>query len=35
MDNVWIVCEEANRAKGTMIMQEFVELCRKVVQQFE
>jgi len=31
MDNLQIVCPEANRAKGMMTDQEFLELCKEVV----
>jgi len=31
IENIWIVHEDANRAKGTMTAEEFVALCREVV----
>ena len=31
LDNLQIVCPEANRAKGMMTDQEFIELCKEVV----
>jgi hypothetical protein len=31
MENIWIVHADANRAKGTMTVEEFVALCKEVV----
>lgn len=31
LDNCQLVCREANQAKGDLTMEEFIELCRKVV----
>ena len=31
IENIWIVHEDVNRAKGTMTAEEFVALCREVV----
>jgi hypothetical protein len=31
MDNLQIVCPEANRAKGMMTDQEFLDLCKEVI----
>jgi len=32
MENVQLVCKEANRMKGALTMADFIELCRLVIE---
>ena len=35
LDNCQIACREANQAKGDLLVEEFVALCKKVVEKAE